>query len=1411
MKAKKNLSPSKKVGAAAPKARGTLASKVAALQERFKNLTRSHQQVMRWVAFVGQGFSKYELAALMSSAHALFPDRTPRLSIPDLQKVLIILRDQGVLRDTVESMTFAHQLVRKTMEDPAQAKFKACLATLAFSTGRGSVSGQDALAAKMALYDNDTKAYAKSLERMTHWVSYSTHISPADALFPVRLLPDQKDWFASRAPAMQSDIVWAKIQPWMTDGSFDPELPLLFHHCEQVSREPGHQILLPLAAIFHCHFLDIASLRLDAELMLEHGLLERGQASLGIAAFLSGDNDSALTAFREALRLIRKRTGKRKITLPFWEWLFFLLALARRNGNEDRKEAEASLAAADFPEWFLRPTYIALSALFSLLGARHAEASGTIRKLDPEGFYPPLVAPLIELVRLLADPDMAQKHAAQTARRYDQFLESMPIAACILADVLAEIRPDLDKASTWRAQHSQVVPFTAILERQAPWERSLEAVAAFLSTGHNPAKARALKQKRLVWMLDVKTGYLEPREQSLKGRGASAQWSPGKSLSLKSLKENNAGIDYLTDEDRRVIRHIIKDSGWGYRGRSVQFRWDLPKALRDLVGHPQIFDQSGEALSLDLLPPELLVEQRTKGYSVRLSHDATHFGVQMKVLGPGRIGLVDITPRMAELAVILGPKGLHVPVSGENRILELLQFHHPELPVRASISAVDLSPEEVSSDPVVQLRRQGDGLHITIAVRPLGLGGQAVTPGHGSTSLLMLREGRPHQGLRHLEAEQRSALVLVEACSTLRESAIQDGAWRWTLDGLEASLDFLLELQACQVIHTVEWPLGDPLRLSAPVSAQKLSLRVRQGKDWFQVRGEVQVDENQVVDMARLMEGMAAARGRFVPMEDGRFLALTSSFKRQMDRLRAASEAEKGGRRLHPLGALAVQELLDEVEEAGGLAPDQAWTDWAARIRAAGAHQPIIPRTLQAELRDYQREGFEWLSRLAHWGVGACLADDMGLGKTVQAIAVMLERAARGPALVVAPTSVCGNWETELHRFAPTLKAHRLTAAPDRAALIKTLGPLDVLIISYGILRLETPLLSGISWQMVVFDEAQALKNAETKRARASKEIPADFRLALTGTPIENYLEELWSLFNTITPGLLGSREAFNRRFVAPIAAGNSGARQTLKALLRPFILRRLKSAVLEELPPRTEQNITVELASEERALYEAVRRKALESLAADSPAEPGQRKLHILAELTRLRRACCHPALIDPESVLPGAKLQHLLELARDLARNGHKALIFSQFVGFLQRVFDALVAAGFTCLYLDGSTPEKERSRRVSAFQAGEGDFFCISLRAGGQGLNLTAADYVIHLDPWWNPAVEDQASDRAHRIGQERPVTIYRLVVQDSIEEKILAMHQDKRGLADELLEGASTASRLSEEELLALFAAGGLTSQ
>ncbi len=436
----------------------------------------------------------------------------------------------------------------------------------------------------------------------------------------------------------------------------------------------------------------------------------------------------------------------------------------------------------------------------------------------------------------------------------------------------------------------------------------------------------------------------------------------------------------------------------------------------------------------------------------------------------------------------------------------------------------------------------------------------------------------------------------------------------------------------------------------------------------------------------------------------------------------------------------------------------------------------------------------------------------MGLGKTVQALALLLHRAELGPALVIAPTSVVANWAAECAKFAPGL-APRIYRGPGRAALLENLGKGVLLMTSYAIAVRDAEALGAIAFSTLIIDEAQSVKNALTHRFRAVRDVQADFRVALTGTPIENHLGELWAIFRLVTPGLLGSWERFRERFALPIERHHDGKRQAaLARAVRPFLLRRTKAEVAPELPSRTEMNQTIELGPAERRLYEAARVEILESLAKSAAAAIGddaRQRIKILAALTRLRLLCCHPRLVVKEATAGSAKLTALVELLGELRDEGHRALVFSQFTSFLDLARPLLTQAGLRTLTLDGSTPAAEREERVRAFQAGTADAFLLSLRAGGTGLNLTAATYVIHLDPWWNPAVEDQATDRAHRIGQERPVTVIRMVARGTIEEAVLSLHEEKRQLAASILDGADAADRLDGDDLLDLIRKSGLS--
>jgi SNF2 family DNA or RNA helicase len=581
-----------------------------------------------------------------------------------------------------------------------------------------------------------------------------------------------------------------------------------------------------------------------------------------------------------------------------------------------------------------------------------------------------------------------------------------------------------------------------------------------------------------------------------------------------------------------------------------------------------------------------------------------------------------------------------------------------------------------------------------------------------------------------------------------------------------------------------------------------LRLQLTERGQWLSASGELRASESEVLSLVDALRQRAEG-GRFVALGDDRYLALSTELQQHLSALETTTQSDPESKQALRLPTIAlgfVSPWLRSLREHGGLKLDKRTAKQLARIEGAYDSTPQVPATFEAELRAYQVTGFEFLSRLSEFGAGACLADDMGLGKTPMTLALLVARAKHGPALVVAPTSVRANWFDEGLRFAPSLRMRRLDGA-ERVEL-DSLGPFDVLVCSYTVMTQRIEQLETIRWATLVLDEAQAIKNGTTLRAKSAQRLVADARVALTGTPVENHLGDLHGIMSFLNPGLLGTAKQFEIRFGKPIQrALDPTASAQLRNLIAPFVLRRRKAEVLRELPARTEITLRVEPEPSEQAFSEALRRDALRRLQAGDSSRAGS-AISILAEITRLRRAACHPQLVDRDADVGAAKLERVVELCHELRDGGHRALCFSQFVDFLKIVRERLQREGFSMQYLDGSTPEAARKKAVTAFQAGEGDLFLISLKAGGFGLNLTAADYVLHLDPWWNPAVEAQASDRAHRIGQERPVTIYRLVNAASIEERVLSLHERKRALAEDLLKDTGEATRLDPETLMSL---------
>ena len=525
-----------------------------------------------------------------------------------------------------------------------------------------------------------------------------------------------------------------------------------------------------------------------------------------------------------------------------------------------------------------------------------------------------------------------------------------------------------------------------------------------------------------------------------------------------------------------------------------------------------------------------------------------------------------------------------------------------------------------------------------------------------------------------------------------------------------------------------------------------------------------------------------------VPLSDGGWAPLPAKWLAQHGHRVADLLAARDAKGEVPRAALpALAAFCAEIEHPAPPSIEglRALVEGMERIPEAA-----LPDDLTATLRAYQRRGVDWLSLLRDARMGAVLADDMGLGKTLQTICAL-----RGRCLVVCPRSVIDNWEAELRRFRPSLRVWTYHGAGRRLD-----AQADVTLTTYAVLRLDVETLSRERWSTVVLDEAQAIKNPDSQVARAAYELRGESHIALSGTPIENRLDELWSLFHFTNRGLLGGRGDFELRYTKPIADGDGDALARLRQRVAPFLLRRLKRDVAPELPPRTEVVLRVELDEGERAVYDAVRAATRDEVL--EVLRGGGNTLAALEALLRLRQAACHAGLVPGQRAERSSKVECLVDALETAALEGHRALVFSQWTSLLDRVEPALTAAGLRFTRLDGST--RDRGGVVEAFQREDGPpVMLVSLKAGGTGLNLTAADHVFMLDPWWNPAVEDQAADRAHRIGQRRAVTVHRLVARDTVEERILQLQTKKRALAESALDGADPSAGLTRDDLAALF--------
>jgi len=1117
-------------------------------------------------------------------------------------------------------------------------------------------------------------------------------------------------------------------------------------------------------------------------------------------SFMIGRNDKAINMFIDSLYAVRQKESTHDYYFQTISGMFFIFALLREGSAPGLSTAESNTEVAEkIPTWG-----IIYQSLLRVVRYRKAhEMYETVINYENH-------VPIIQFFLILCEYWL-DKHSLTRNSELVSQLQKMAAAGGYewLRQECEELknRCDSDSLYTQKRYHddSQVkVPFLLdCVPNDDAWSSRLTNLQQFLT------EAPERGSRRLSWLVSKNnSGNLDvfPLEQRLNKNG---KWSKGRKFTA-FRNQNYCQLTYTNDslmqdfqlspQDKYVCT-LLRNATEQLDADTIS-EWEARGAIfQALLGHPRVLldGPTLRPLVCSIAQPYINIRKTEHYLAVQLCpvpFDNEGVIVRHEFINMVNIYLFD--DEHMRLRHVLG-KEFRLPLTARDEMIAILSRLCQRYPILSEMS-LDFSniPAEVAdSKPHIRLIPDGPGLRVEICIHAFPGKTEMFPPGSGPCEMIIHNGQESQRLIRDFDLETKRAEAVVSENSILATSE-PEKPWQWFIDTSYLCYELTVQLHRVLDHCTVEWPENKKFCSSRSIGLNSVSLRTTSYKDWFSLEGTVELDENQTITLQELLVKSHESKNRFITLDDGQVIALSEAFRTRLDDLHRLGEFKEDGFCLHQFLYPLFGSLLDDF---GKVEQSEEWLEQRKELDQRMSMVPEVSKDLKADLRQYQREGYTWLSRLDALGTGACLADDMGLGKTIQVIALMLDKADEGASLVIAPTSVCANWEHELAVFAPSL--HVTIFGPgDRAEMLASMSAGDVLICSYGLLQSTNSAFKNIQWRIAVLDEAQAIKNYNAKRSQAALQINAKFRVATTGTPVENNLNEIWSIFRFINPFLLGTRDQFQQRFAIPIERGNDKeASDRLNALLHPFLLRRCKEQVLKELPPKTEINFDVELSDPEREFYNTLRKNILNDL--ESSENPkGRMRIRVLAGITRLRLATCHPSLVSGGENIVGSKLEAFLDLIQNILAGGHKALVFSQFVKFLTVVRHAMEAKGIQYEYLDGSMSPKDRQASVENFQAGKVPTFLISLKAGGLGLNLTEADYVIHLDSWWNPAVGKQASDRAHRLGQDKPVTIYHLNAKNTIEDKIQALHKWKRDLADQLLAGNDTLETLSVDDLLSL---------
>ena len=933
--------------------------------EQLARLTPAERSILRLKALLGVARNRNDFLTLLHGSGVTTPDGGS-WGYNFVNQILNRLLSLGLLKPDLSCVeSLRHDLAIEMIAAPGGATaaeavrrmFPAAANRSYYYSSSPPMDPGLSVRLRLAIYQNDVDAFRVAIDeydKAHRLAPGQQHI--LDELFADTIL--DASWLASLAPDIQLRLFWVKLARLTSTGEASADMPALLDHYRDCEDEPGY-------AEFKWALLrvDILAGELIAArrkiLAMPEALPETKPYNLHLllatVEFLEGRNDQALAEYRTALKLYKKEVGRRKAAFEGYNGLFFLLALIRANDAALHAEIQTHLDAIHQDDTPFRVGFQAIQALLSLLQGTEAKARTLLNALRKVAVREPVSAACRALVEFLIDPALAKASIADTEARFAALRRTLPLVARVHAEILAKISaqpaPYEDFLRT-TPDRGPLIAFTELIKLQQPWERGFASLAQFLGAGAPaPVVAPATtKSRRLVWFVDLETKGVEALEQSAKGADG---WTPGRNVAMKRLHDQDPKLDYLSDHDRRALRTIRKTS-LGYYGQE-NFEFDDYDTLLALVDHPLVFDSRRRDQRLELVsyPVELVVSEHAGGYRFALSHRATRPTAFLEAETPTRWRVVDFASRLLAIQEILGEGGLIVPRQGRERVMALVRVQHPSLPIRADIADADLPAMSGQPHPVLQIQPVGEGLKVTMVTRPFGSQGPFYLVGLGGKSVLATIDGVRQRAHRDLDAERVLAGALSAELTLLagRGSA----AYEWMIEDAGSALEFLLQVGQHQPAIAVEWPEGKRLSVRGEVSAANLSLRIGRARDWFQMEGEVQVDDELVLDMRDLLSRLEKAQGRFVRLADGGFLALTEQFRKQLERLNGISEDHGKGRRMPILASVAARDIA---EDAGKLKADKEWKGFVERLSAAGRLEPKVPSTLQAELRDYQLEGF---------------------------------------------------------------------------------------------------------------------------------------------------------------------------------------------------------------------------------------------------------------------------------------------------------------------------------------------------------------------------------------------------------------------------------------------------------------------